>query len=141
MNNQTVLKVVSTISERLDLLPIEYGQLIFVKDTKQLYFDHLTGRILYNQITILETEEQRLNILKPIIGFYFVKNTNIIWRYEQEWIPLTNPPSTQIEFLPKTEFPKVGKINILYIDGIKIYRWLENEYVEMGVPIWEPFHK
>ena len=139
MENQTVLKVVSTISERLDLLPFEYGQLILVKDTRQMYFDHITGRVLYNQMIILETEEQRLGMIRPVNGFYFVKETNIIWRYEQQWFPLTNPPSSQIEFLPKTAFPAIGDEKVLYIDGIKIYRWLETGYVEMGTPIWEPF--
>ena len=139
MEIESTLKVVSTTSTRLGQLPVEYGQLIFVKDTRELYFDHQEGRISYNQIIILETEQQRKNMKHPVTGFYFVKDTGIIWRYEGEWIVITNPPSEQIEFLPKESFPIVGKTNILYIDNTRIYRWLENEYVEMGVPIWETF--
>lgn len=136
---QGTLKVVSTTSDRLGQLSVDYGQLIFVRDTRELYFDHQQGRISYSQIIILETEEQRVNMRSPVNGFYFVKNTGVIWRYDNGWISITNPPSELIEFLPKNSFPQIGKENVLYIDGIKIYRWLESEYVEMGVPIWETF--
>lgn len=136
---QGTLKVVSTTSDRLGQLLVDYGQLIFVRDTRELYFDHQQGRISYSQIIILETEEQRANMRSPVNGFYFVKNTGVIWRYDNGWISITNPPSELIEFLPKNSFPQIGKENVLYIDGIKIYRWLESEYVEMGVPIWETF--
>lgn len=139
MEIESTLKVVSTTSARLGQLPVEYGQLIFVKDTRELYFDHQEGRIPYNQIIILETEQQRKGMIRPITSFYFVKETGVIWRYEREWIVITNPPSEQIEFLPKAEFPTIGRENILYIDDTRIYRWLRNEYVEMGVPIWETF--
>ena len=136
---QGTLKVVSTTSDRLGQLSVEYGQLIFVRDTRELYFDHQQGRIPYNQIIILETEDQRLNMLFPVIGFYFVKETGIVWRYENKWNAITTPPSERIEFLPKNLFPQIGKENVLYIDEVKIYRWLGSEYVEMGVPIWETF--
>lgn len=140
MDINTTLKVVSTTSERLGQLPVDYGQLIFVKDKRELYFDHQEGRTLYTQIIILETEEQRKGMFYPVTSFYFVKETGVIWRYEEhKWVVITNPPSEQIEFLPKESFPPVGKPNILYVDNTRIYRWLENEYVEMGVPIWETF--
>ena len=136
---QGTLKVGSTTSDRLGQLSVDYGQLIFVRDTRELYFDHKQGRISYSQIIILETEEQRINMRSPVNGFYFVKDTGVIWRYDNGWVSITNPPSELIEFLPKNSFPQIGKENVLYIDGIKIYRWLESEYVEMGVPIWETF--
>ena len=139
MDINTTLKVVSTTSERLGQLPVDYGQLIFVKDKRQLYFDHQEGRTLYTQIIILETELQRLSLKHPVTSFYFVKETGMIWRHEVEWIVITNPPSEQIEFLPRESFPAIGKENILYIDDTRIYRWLHNEYMEMGVPIWETF--
>ena len=140
MEAQGILTVVSTVSERLGQLPVKYGQLIFVKDSRELYLDHQEGRILYNQIIILETEAQRLSMKQPVSSFYFIKETGVIWRYDDNtWILITNPPSEQIEFLPKHLFPLVGKVNTLYIDDVKIYRWLTNEYVEMGVPIWETF--
>ena len=136
---QGTLKVVSTTSDRLGQLSVDYGQLIFVRDTRELYFDHQQGRISYAQIIILETEDQRANMRSPVNGFYFVKETGVIWRHDNGWISITNPPSELIEFLPKDLFPQIGKENVLYIDGVKIYRWLEGEYVEMGVPIWETF--
>ena len=98
MDIDSTLKVVSTTAERLGQLPVDYGQLIFVKDTRQLYFDHKEGRTLYTQIIILETEQQRLSLKFPVTSFYFVKETGVIWRYEGEWIVITNPPSEQIEF-------------------------------------------
>ena len=140
MANQNILKVVSTTSERLGQLSVEFGQLIFVKDTKELYFDHKEGRTLYNQqIIVLEKESDRTAINKPIAGFYFVQETGIIWRYDTAWVKLTNAPSEQIEFISKKDFPAEGKTNVLYIDGIKIYRWIKTEYVEMGLPVWESF--
>lgn len=140
MANQNILKVVSTTSERLGQLSVEFGQLIFVKDTKELYFDHKEGRTLYNQqIIVLEKESDRTAINKPVAGFYFVQETGIIWRYDTAWVKLTNAPSEQIEFISKKDFPAEGKANVLYIDGIKIYRWIKTEYVEMGLPVWESF--
>lgn len=140
MASQNILKVVSTTSERLGQLPIEFGQLIFVKDTKELYFDHKEGRTLYNQqIIVLEKESDRTAMNKPVVGFYFVQETGIIWRYDTAWVKLTNAPSEQIEFISKKDFPAEGKANILYIDGIRIYRWIKTEYVEMGLPVWESF--
>ena len=49
MEIESTLKVVSTTSARLGQLPVEYGQLIFVKDTRELYFDHQEGRIQYKE--------------------------------------------------------------------------------------------
>lgn len=140
MDIQGTLKVVSTTSDRLGLLSVDYGQLIFVKDTRELYFDHKEkGRTIYNDIIIIPDENFRLNS-KPVTAFYYVKETGIIWRYENEkWKQITSPPSEQIEFLSKAEFPNIGDSKKLYIDNTKIYRWLNNEYVEMGVPMWETF--
>ena len=67
MTEQTaVLEIVSTTSEWLPQLAYKYGQLIFVKDTRQLYFDNLEGRILYQQMIILETDEQRKSLSNPV---------------------------------------------------------------------------
>ena len=52
-------KVLSVARESfLDRIPIEYGQIIFVKDTRSIYYD-TTERTTYRSVVIVETEEQR----------------------------------------------------------------------------------
>lgn len=134
-----VLSVVTTTSMRLPELEVKYGQLIFVRDERAIYFD-TEERTSFQQIIALSTEDQRLG-LTPVSGFYFVEDTGILWRYniDSGWIQLTNPPSEQIAFLNKEDFPPTGKDNVLYISESAIYRWIDGEYVDMSAPKWEDF--
>lgn len=136
-----VLSIVTTTSARLPDLEVKYGQLIFVQDERAIYFD-TEERVSFQQIIVLSTEDQRLGIT-PVSGFYFVEETGVLWRYNIDsgsgWTPLTASPSEKIAFLNKEDFPPTGKDDVLYVSESAIYRWIDNDYVDMSAPKWEDF--
>lgn len=102
----TKISFVVTTASRLPDLAIENGQLIFVKDTQKVALDINDKRIFYNQINVLQTDTERTSLLAPITGaFYFVKDTAILWMYQEGWIQISTPPSAidQIESITEEE--------------------------------------
>ena len=91
-----------TIKSNLDKVPIVDGQWIIVTDTFQQFMDIGKSRIEINEIIILDTESQRINLLTPINKFYFVKESGMLWFYSSGWIPLT-VNSTGISFSPPSD--------------------------------------
>lgn len=75
------MKVVYTTSDRLDQLPIEDGQIIFVADVRTIYMDMKSKRVSYSTIFVFADDEERLAMTDPAQGFYFVESTNVVWRY------------------------------------------------------------
>lgn len=136
---KAVMKFCTTRSELLNNIPIQKGQLIFVQDTRQIFLDSDTERIEYGQIIVLVNEVQRLSI-RPLSAFYFVLETNILWRYNGGWVQLTTPPRECVMFLNnKAELPATGQNNLLYITDTAIYRWMNGEYVDLSGSSWETF--
>ena len=134
----STIKFVTTVNSKLSQLNIENGQLIFVSDARKIYLDLNGIRTEYSQIIPLAKEEDRLNYLSPITGFYFVKETAVLWRVEQgEWIQLTEPPQEWIVFTTYNELPKQGKLNTLYITETQSYRWTEEGYIRLGCEVWD----
>ena len=74
MTATATIKFITTVDSKLSQLGIENGQLIFTSDTRKIYLDSKDIRTEYSQIIPLAKEEDRLNYLSPITGFYFVKN-------------------------------------------------------------------
>lgn len=134
-----VLSVITTKSNRLSELEVSYGQLIFCQDKRTIYFD-TDERIAYEQIILLIDENQRLGIT-PVPSFYFVEDTAILWRYDNDngWRQLTTPPSEQIVFLNRIEFPPIGKDKVLYVSESAIYRWQNGEYTDISSIQWGDF--
>ena len=65
------------------------GQMYFVTDVRLLYKDngnHVAQRLIFNAI-ILNTESERINSIKPVIGkFYYVEETNCLWLFDTRWV-------------------------------------------------------
>lgn len=121
----TITKFINTSSARLPELPIVKGQIIFSKDERTIYVDtDVDVRTPFRQIFELDTELARTSLSIPLKGFYFVKETLVLWRYDDKWTPITVSPKQQIVFDKKANFPDVGDENTLYIDGIQMYRYL-----------------
>lgn len=121
-----ILKAISTVDSKLASLEQKDGQLIFCKDTRKILLDLNGVRTAYEQITTINTESQRTEMLAPVEAFYFVLDTHILWRYEGEWIQITTQPA-EIVYLSDTylNFPPVGNTHQIYIDtdDNAIYRW------------------
>ena len=137
----TATKFITTTEQRLELLPVSNGQLIFVRDSRRICLDYQDERIEYGQIIVLADENHRLSIEQPFKTFYFVLETRTLWRYENEWIPAvsTQPAEKQIIFIGDDSLPEIGKENILYATRTDIYTWNGTSYNKMGALLWEEF--
>lgn len=120
-----IVKVYSTTAERLNSLPIEDGQLIFVSDLKMLYLDFNNQRLSYNVILSLETDKERIELPYPLDGYYFVEETAIMWRYNKhKWIQITEGDAPHYIYKSsESDFPTLGKDGLMYATDKAIYRW------------------
>ena len=109
---KNVLSLIATKSSTIKDLTIKNGQLIFVQDLGRIAFDFNGVRKFYNQITELETEQERVNLDPPTFGYYFVIETGVLWLYRNEWIQITSKPE-EIIFVG-TELPQLGQENKIY---------------------------
>lgn len=125
-------KVLSVARESfLDRIPIEYGQIIFVKDTRSIYYD-TTERTTYRSVVIVETEEQRQ--AGVITGLYYVIESRTLWfKNGTSWDMVCEPAKNEIYYADSVEdLPVVGDANTLYIVDLFMYRWKDGEYKSMG---------
>lgn len=128
-----IIRVYTTISSKLEELPVVDGQLIFVQDLRTVYLDNHGMRLPYTVIDALPTEEDRVALKDPAKGFYYTEDSNVLWRYNGEkWIALTSSNSPHIMFKDEvSDFPTVGDSNTVYTNNSAIYRWDndKNKYV------------
>jgi hypothetical protein len=118
-----IVKVFSTTNSKLAQLPVSDGNLIFVKDTKSIYLDLNGNRLSYTEITVLPLETDRTSILAPVEGFYYVEETDILWRYKEGWKQITPNNVSPLFFGDYEDFPPTGKENVLYISDEATYKW------------------
>lgn len=135
MAEKNILSAIATNGSRLSDLPIKNGQLIFARDVKTIALDYDGKRTFYNQIVILESDQDRVNILAPVSGlFYFVMETTVLWTYRDNWIQITSPPKSFV-FIGDV-IPESGDKDVLYVDKTdkKIAVWddVKSEFVTVA---------
>jgi hypothetical protein len=131
-----VLKFYQTTEERLNLLPVNDGQLIFVTDGRFIALDTGGSRTIFNQILFLSTETQRINLSNPSKDFYYVEETHVLWRYQDStWVALTGEPKEKISFTDK--LPDEGEEKKIYVFDGRLYQWLNNTYIPLNNSTWE----
>lgn len=118
-----IVKFYHTTQSKLAQLPVSDGNLIFVTDTKKMYLDINGNRLGYQDIQVLPTETDRTSILAPIEGFYYVEETNILWRYKEGWKKVTPDNLSPLFFGAYEDFPPTGNSNVLYISDDATYKW------------------
>ena len=122
------LKVIATSSSRIRDLIIRDNQLIFIRDLGRIAFDSKGKRVFYNQIVELETEADRLALVNPLHGYYFVIGSACLWHYKDGWTQITERPD-EIVFIG-VELPELGQEGKLYVnktDGNEsIFIWDED---------------
>lgn len=121
-----------TSSKYLDELPVENGNVIFAPDANMICLDMSNQRFTYETIKTFQTEQQRQDVPFPNEGFYYVEETNLIWRYNGiKWGRIT-PVDTDFIIYGDTEedFPELGERNKLYYTDDGIYNWKDqlNKY-------------
>lgn len=100
LDSNAVLTVRTTIGSKVANLGISDGQLIFVRDKRQVALDFDGRRTFYNLIEELATDGARLSLLAPVTGaYYFVVETGVLWAYQDDWIRLTTSPEEITEAL------------------------------------------
>lgn len=118
-----IVKFYHTTQSKLAQLPVSDGNLVFVTDTKKMYLDINGNRLGYQDIQVLPTETDRTSILAPIEGFYYVEETNILWRYKEGWKKVTPDNLSPLFFGAYEDFPPTGNSNVLYISDDATYKW------------------
>lgn len=133
-------KFYSVSEANLDSIAVENGNIIFVRDSKKIALDSKGERILYHTISVLPTEQSRL-LMTPVRGFYFVEETGILFRYNGAvWIQINEKPKERVNFLEMDEeLPPISKAQegVLYITSNSIYRYSNNEYIDLTLQQWE----
>lgn len=108
------LKVIATSSSRIRDLVIRDNQLIFIRDLGRIAFDSNGKRVFYNQIVELETEVDRLALVNPASGYYFVIGSACLYFYKDGWTQITEKPK-EVLFIG-VELPELGQEGKLYVD-------------------------
>lgn len=108
-------------------LSIADGQIIFTSDTQTVYLDMKGRRHEYTTIHVFKDDAERLAVLAPVRGFYFVENTGVLWRYSTAWVQITPDNLNPIIFGRLESFPAVGKEGQLYCADDAIYKWDTSE--------------
>ena len=128
------LKVIATSSSRIRDLVIRDNQLIFIRDLGRIAFDSKGKRVFYNQIVELETEADRLALVNPTGGYYFVIGSACLWHYKNGWTQITEKPE-EVVFIG-VELPELGQEGKLYVDKddreISVWDDETDEYIKVS---------
>ena len=138
-----MVKFIATTSDKLSSINVKQGQIIFSIDERVIYLD-TDIRTSFQQIITLVREEIIQNLTSPVAGFYFVKDTKLLWNYEDGvWTQISGgAPEEKLYFMSKENFPAQGEEKVLYVDKDAIYQWNSetSTYIQMGGNaqlIWE----
>ena len=121
-----VVNFIYTTSAKLNDLPVEDGQIIFAPDMQTICLDISGQRFYYQTIKIFETDEERMSTPFPIQGFYFVQETEVIWRWSGQWIQLTTGKDSVVGKDKEEDFPETGEDNTLYYTDDGIFSWKDS---------------
>ena len=81
-------KPVGAWSSTLDNVPHVQGQVIFLEDNYEIWWDPTDSkRVPMRETIILDTEAERLATLAPLSKFYYVVESNVLYRFgsDGEW--------------------------------------------------------
>ncbi len=91
--NQTINSRVNDKSK----VPVQDKQLLIVPDSGDLYYDFGGTRTQLSDIITLDTETQRTALNAPYEKFYFVKESGVLWRYNNgSWVKCSGGGSTPV---------------------------------------------
>lgn len=125
MAANAIVRFVTTKAAKLSSLEVRDGQIIFVSDTRHIFLDFNGGRTCYECITTISTEQERLSLLAPIVGFYYIAETHTIWSYDaQDWHQLTPDTIEQVVIVSDyQDLPQTGNPKQLYVTDQATYKW------------------
>lgn len=134
------MKFMATDSTKIKDIPVKKGQLIFSRDDRTIYLDS-TERTSYQTFIILDTDEERQNLISPVNGFYFIEETKVLWRLLNNiWTQLNVSTKPTVVFIKEgEEKPTEPSTDVLYVQDGKIYQWSleKNDYIIVSDVNWE----
>lgn len=74
------MRLVYTTGAKVDSLAIADGQIIYAPDDNIIALDMKGQRFTYKTIRTFETDQERLDAAFAAPGFYYVEQTNSLWR-------------------------------------------------------------
>lgn len=130
--NPIIMSVVNTTASRLPDLTIKNGQLIFIRDKQRIALDYDDKRTFYNQIIMLQTDEERQSLLAPVQElYYFVMSTATLWTYNSGWVQITIKAEDVVYI--GDDLPDSGVDNKLYVSknekNISVWDTTENGFM------------
>lgn len=118
------MKLFYTTSAKLNELPVEDGQIIFVPNDKLVCLDMKGQRFRYQALQIYTTNSERLSDDSMTIGMYYVKETNVLWYWDGKWTQITPSFLSPVFYgISVQEFPQSGIEGNLYFTDDGIYNW------------------
>lgn len=120
------MKLIYTTAAKLEELPISNGQIIYAPDDNIICLDIRNQRFSYKTIRTFGTEAERLAADFTSPGFYYVDETNILWRktLNDNWRQITSSNINPVVYgETEASFPIVGKEGVLYYTNKNIYNW------------------
>ena len=81
IDTNAVFTIAKANSSTLNTVPITNGQMIFVDDTRQIYFDYNNIRQYYCQ-PIKTTKSEAFSIISPAETYYYFTDENTMFYYE-----------------------------------------------------------
>lgn len=132
---EKILSIIATNGNRLSDLPIsEESQLIFIQDKSKIALDFNGKRKFYNDIEVINTDQDRLDLTPENGRFYFVVGTAVLWFYQDEWTQLTSTPENVLFIGTELPDEKLGSENKLYINknNRNISVWDNGTYITVG---------
>ena len=120
------MKLIYTTASKLNELPVSDGQIIYAPDDNTICLDMRSQRFTYKTIRTFNTDAERLMAASASAGFYYVEETNIIWRktLNGAWRQIT-PSNLEPVFCGGSTdaFPQTGMEGVLYYTKEGIYGW------------------
>lgn len=120
-----VINLYVTKPKYLSQIPVRDGNLIFAEQSNTVCFDFNGTRYPYKTIHTFETEAERAAYTAYLDGYYFVKETNMLWSYSNfSWKKLCPDNLEPLVFGSSIDdFPKVGNKTSLYIADKCIFKY------------------
>ena len=90
--SNTNVKFVTTIASKLGALPIVNGQIIYLSDSSEIYFDMNNVRKPSSDFIEMPNEDAIKAILTPLNKLYIAKDVGSLWKFiNSEWVRISGP--------------------------------------------------
>ena len=128
---QVPVKFIRTTASKVNSIAVSDGQYILVSsdssgDSEYIAYDDSISRHIVSDVVDLPYDVDRNTVTPSARKFYYVQETNRLWRYiGNTWTCLNEPPGYVVQVDSKLQLPASGNVNTVYFvkDTNETYRW------------------